>query len=135
MMTRTTSSCLWTAGSRSEHKVMVVSKLQCPSPSSSLCDPSFSSSNLSFKMLKNGFHRMRIAWRGRLCPALRADGLDEAPDSSPARIAYCGRLGSGVPPGLNFKPNKLVLLFWPILARFSTVKHHSSVVWTLLVNY
>ncbi|KAD4586097.1 hypothetical protein E3N88_23698 [Mikania micrantha] len=49
---------------------------------------------------------------GWLCLALRADGLDEAPDSSPARIAYRGRLGSGVPPGLNFKPNKLVLLFW-----------------------
>ncbi|KAD4384941.1 hypothetical protein E3N88_25109 [Mikania micrantha] len=42
---------------------------------------------------------------------------DEAPFLCPARIACRGRLGSGVPPGLNFKPNKLVLLFWPILAR------------------
>ncbi|KAD4384425.1 hypothetical protein E3N88_24593 [Mikania micrantha] len=83
--------------------------------------------------LGKGCQAYRLTLVGMMCRYARIRYRRGA-QIPPARIAYRGHPGSGIPPGLNFKPNKLVLLFWPIPARFSTVKHHSSVVWTLLVN-
>ncbi|KAC9235839.1 hypothetical protein E3N88_46150 [Mikania micrantha] len=78
---------------------------------------------LKFFKLQGGFNGFQwIKWQvagvlggvtpGVVAPlcALRADWDGRGAQFPPARIACRGLPGSGVPPGLDFKPNKLVFV-------------------------
>ncbi|KAD2243186.1 hypothetical protein E3N88_41567 [Mikania micrantha] len=75
------------------------------------------------KMETRGFGKANTSWLrlglivmsvtpgvGGICCTLRADPVGRGAQIPPARIAFRGLPGSGVPPGLDFKPNKLVFV-------------------------
>ncbi|KAD5508083.1 hypothetical protein E3N88_15786 [Mikania micrantha] len=93
---------------------MVVSSFKCGLQASNLQtfkSWSFKRSSMASKEINQGVAGVSPGVGELLC-ALRADLDGRGAQIPPARIACRGCVGLGVPPGLNFKPNKLVLLFW-----------------------